>query len=92
MSFYRKKPVVIEAIQFDGYNHDEIREWSGGKVLSAKPWKDNYSTLVVSTLEGDMDADIYSWIIKGVKGEFYPCRPDIFEQTYEPAEEEVATA
>lgn len=75
---YRKKPVVIEAIRWDGMNYDEIGDWMG-----------LYCTLeidgcfVIPTLEGDMRASEGDWIIKGVKGEFYPCKPDIFAATYE---------
>lgn len=84
---YRKKPTVVEAIQFDGHNHEELRKWSGGKVVSAKPWKENYGTLEVKTPEGVEDAGVFWWIVKGVNGEFYPCKPDIFEQTYEKVED-----
>jgi hypothetical protein len=80
---YRKKPVVIEAIQFDGYNHREIYEWSEGNVSSCKPWKENYGWLKMETLEGTMEAGEGDWIIKGIKGEFYTCKPDIFQATYE---------
>jgi len=74
---YRKKPVEIEAIQFNG-NFDEIEEFVGGDA----EFRDG--TLLVATLEGALTASPMDWIIKGVKGEFYPCKPDIFEQTYDP--------
>jgi len=83
---YRKKPIEVEAIKFDGYNHKQIKEWSNGKVLSAKPWKEHYSVMEVHTLEGIMDVNIGDWIIKGIKGEFYPCKHDIFIATYEAVE------
>lgn len=73
---YRKKPVVIEAIQFDGTNHDDIVEFCGGFTRDA----------IISTLEGDMTAQPGDWIIKGVQGEYYPCKPDIFAATYEAVE------
>lgn len=73
---YRKKPVVIEAIQFTG-NFGEIEHFVGGDA----EFRDG--KLLVATLEGPLWADDHDWIIKGVKGEFYPCKPDIFEQTYE---------
>jgi len=77
---YRKKPVVIEAIQFTGKNEDEINAFLAGGT------RDHVVTteqVHISTLEGTMRADLKDWIIKGVKGEFYPCKPDIFEATYE---------
>ena len=85
---YRKKPVVIEAVQFfnDGESY-EILHWinigqvkNGGELAS---WKNG--VLIIPTLEGDHTANSGDWIIKGVQGEFYPCKPDIFEATYEPA-------
>lgn len=83
---YRKKQIEIEAIQFTGYNHDEIKSWSNGKVVSAKAWKPNYCQLEVHTLEGVMDVNIGDFVIKGIKGEFYPCKHDIFIATYEAVE------
>lgn len=81
---FRKKPVVIEAKQFglvDG-SAAEIIEW-------AHPLQIRLTSegLVIPTLEGRMTADRGDWIIKGIKGEFYPCKPDIFEATYEKVEE-----
>lgn len=81
MAKFRKKPVVIEAVQFlgDG-NLMEILEWlKDGNVVGGG------DDLTIRTLEGDMRADKMDWIIKGVNSEFYPCKPDIFEKTYEPA-------
>lgn len=76
MAKYRKKPVVIEAIQFT-CNFDEIEDFVGGDAEFRE------GKLVVATLEGAMQAKIGDFIIKGIKGEFYPCKPDIFEATYE---------
>lgn len=82
---YRKKPVVIEAVQWHGYmsNEDEVRALCGNAL--ADPY-DTKPLLVIRTLEGDMAASQGDYIIKGVKGECYPCKPDIFAQTYEAAE------
>ena len=84
MPLFRKKPVVIEAVQFTGSNCIEILRFIGG------PWTnpDLHDTdqPVIHTLEGQMTASAGDWIIKGVNGEFYPCKPDIFEKSYEPAE------
>jgi len=76
---FRKKPVVIEAIQFTGENQEEIKEFVTVEITI--PEKGSW--LVIPTLEGDHTALVNDWIIKGIKGEFYPCKPDIFEETYE---------
>lgn len=77
---YRKKPVVIEAIKYNGENRKEIEKFVGKSLV--KYLSD--SSLMIPTLEGEHIATLGDWIIKGVKGEFYPCKPDIFEATYEP--------
>jgi len=74
---YRKKPVVIEAIQFAAGNFDEIETFVGGDA----EFRDG--EIVIATLEGPLRASPNDFIIKGVKGEFYPCKPDIFEATYD---------
>lgn len=86
MPKFRKKPVVIEAVQFvDNYSADEIMKWAGDVVDmdDYEPSDSQCYVLGVKTLEGYMLAQRGWWIIKGVKGEFYPCAPDIFEATYE---------
>jgi hypothetical protein len=82
---YRKKPVVIEAVQWNGLNDNEIRAFASD---GTRPVKRIEGRLRIQTLEGAMFADPEDWIIKGVKGECYPCKPDIFEATYEAIEEE----
>ncbi len=81
---YRKKPVVIEAMQWDGsiQSADQIEDWSQHATYcyGIPP------AIYVNTLEGEMRANPQDFIIRGVKGEFYPCKPDIFAATYEPAE------
>jgi hypothetical protein len=86
---FRKKPVVIDAIQWLGYNEDEIFVFARTKdgLTLATEAGDAGRLLSISTLEGKMIASVGDWIIKGVKGEFYPCKPDIFELTYELVEE-----
>lgn len=74
---FRKKPVTIEAIQWMGTNLSEIDDFMSGSV------ENKGITLIIHTLEGDMEASIGDYIIKGVNGEFYPCKPDIFAKTYE---------
>ena len=89
---YRKKPVVIEAIQWTG-NTTEIKEFCGNNCsynVDDSAWKVGkgipHEELVIHTLEGDMKARRNDYIIKGINGEFYPCKPDIFEKTYELSE------
>lgn len=77
---YRKKPVVIEAVRFIGSNYKEIREFIEQDTLCSD------LSIVIPTLEGDMVAQKGDYIIKGVQGEFYPCKPDIFAETYEELE------
>ena len=85
---FRKKPVVIQAMQWHGPQVGKIDDWlaleswmleggAKGKFIGDK--------ISIETLEGVMEASPGDWIIKGVKGEFYPCKPDIFEETYDPA-------
>ena len=91
---YRKKPVVIEAIQWNGDNLKEVMEFirsefkyeSNTRYITNKFSYIN-SVLTINTLEGDMEASKGDYIIKGIKGEFYPCKPDIFQATYEVVEE-----
>ncbi len=80
MPKFRKKPVVIEAVQFTGDNDLEIAAFTGEDNADPNPDDPKW---YIYTLEGVMTADVGDWIIKGVQGEFYPCKPDIFEQTYE---------
>lgn len=89
---YRKKPVVIEAIQYKGVESiDEAREFVGKdfKIGSSQFDGKRYTSAVVciETLEGDMYISNGDYIIKGIQGEFYPCKPDIFEQSYEKVED-----
>ena len=86
MAKFRKKPIVIEAIQYIGDNKNEIDQFVGGQLgeyseNNSDKILDTY--LIIPTLEGNMKADCGDYIIKGVNGEFYPCKPDIFEKTYE---------
>lgn len=88
---YRKKPVVIEAFQL---GVDVEPDWFKTRVGKDVTYVDPEpfvagapSDVLIKTLEGTMRANYYEWIIKGVKGEIYPCKPDIFEATYELAHE-----
>lgn len=79
---FRKKPVEIEAMQLTRENGPKLWEWADSKPLYGPTGE--VEGLRIYTLEGDMRADFGDWIIRGVKGEFYPCKPDIFEATYDP--------
>ena len=76
MAKFRKKPIVIEAIKWYGNNENEL-------FTLGTDWRIDRGVLYISTLEGNMKADIGDYIIKGVNGELYPCKPDIFEKTYD---------
>lgn len=78
MGMYRKKPVEIYAVQWTSRNVCEIAEMMGGRVTIS-----NRDEIIIDTLEGEMRASPYDWIIRGVRGEFYPCKPEIFAETYE---------
>lgn len=88
-SKWRKKPVVIEAVQWTGTNLREVIDFTGLNESANKwTWQEFVEVverdgLKIFTLEGPLKAAVGSWIIKGVKGEFYPCEPSIFEATYE---------
>lgn len=96
---YRKKSVVIEAVQYNGSNVCEIEEFVGKELRQTIVADCGYPAgateplvgLIIETLEGDMVASPLDYIIKGVKGEFYPCKPDVFELTYERADRELLT-
>jgi hypothetical protein len=77
MARYRKKPVEVEAVRWDGGNEHEMEAF-----IACRWWLDD-GDIYIGTLEGDMRATEGDWIIRGVQGEFYPCKPDIFEATYE---------
>lgn len=85
MALYRKKPVTIEAVQFTGENIAAIWDWAGAGAVYG-PTEESASAFI-DTLEGRMEAKPGDWIIRGVQGELYPCKPDIFEATYEPVEQ-----
>jgi len=93
MPIFRKKPVEIEAIQWTGNNLRQVITFTDGPpetrgMHAGMAWE-AYEDLVardglkIFTLEGKMSASVGDWIIRGVKGEFYPCKPDIFAATYE---------
>lgn len=86
MSHFRKKPVIIEARQYHGpASHDaiDLARWCGGEIRVST---DGPPEFVIPTAEGNMTANPGDWVICGVKGEFYPCKPDIFAATYDPVE------
>lgn len=90
---YRKKPVVIEAYQYKSplfklETFDGVPEWLKEARATGLARYNSNNQLTIKTLEGAMRANIGDYIIKGVQGEIYPCKPDIFEATYEKVEDE----
>lgn len=85
MARYRKKPVVVEAVQFldDSERFHELSEFITTQDLRVNYEDPENPVLKIGTLEGVMNASVRDYIIKGVNGEYYPCKPDIFEKTYE---------
>ena len=79
---YLKKPVWVVAVQCNGKTHQEVIDFAENKI-----WFDALGNIWIATLEGDMVAKKGDYIIKGVQGEYYPCKPDIFAETYEKTEE-----
>ncbi len=98
MAAYRKKPVVIQAVQFGYAEFADIPEWRcdefpswlteaiGAGVITFVFLSEDYWYFEVATLEGTMRGGPDDWLIQGVQGELYPCKPDIFEATYEPVD------
>lgn len=81
---YRKKPVVIQAGLLKETNIQRVAEWCAGTPVFNG---NGPAGLIIPTLEGDMRAEIGDYIIRGINGEFYPCKPDIFHKTYEKVED-----
>ena len=79
---FRKKPVEIEAMEFTNETKDQVYNFVTCNKSASFDGGTSHPTLKIQTLEGVMTARVGDWIIKGVNGEFYPCKPDIFEQTY----------
>lgn len=84
---FRKKPVEIEAVELTAHNAKDICDWMQSALQRSGspdyPGFDHTGSVYIHTLEGTMRADIGDWIIRGVQGEFYPCKPDIFAATYD---------
>ena len=92
---YRKKPIVVEAVQYTGDNLEEVKAFALDKIYSFVYYETKFDAdgcgaksvpmeiWAIHTLEGDMAVCVGDYIIKGVNGEYYPCKPDIFEKTYE---------
>lgn len=83
MTKYMKRPVVIEAVQWTGVNPIEVAEFLQTGLNRTYEISSVTNTVKIETLEGTMIASKYDYIIKGIKGEFYPCKPEIFNETYE---------
>lgn len=91
MPKFKKKPVVIEALQYNGDVYSDIGIFlplnRNIGVVSDSPFYVRENELYIKTLEGHMHVNKGDWVIKGVHGEYYPCKPDIFDKTYEKVEE-----
>lgn len=84
MAKYRKKPVIVEAMHFTNETKEEVYHWAHEQQLNIQPsYENGIPCLIIPTLEGEMICVLGDYLIKGIKGEFYPCKPDIFEETYE---------
>ena len=89
MARFRKKPVVIEAVRARDMTHDpplELPEWAQQALDTGTLYLRVDTRIEVNTLEGVMLAEPDDWIIRGIKGELYPCKPDIFLKTYDPVD------
>ena len=92
---YRKKPVEVEAVRFtgDSYQAHFIRAWMDGEPYVEPALRVNDTVpLIIETPEGTMRATAGDWIIKGVNGEFYPCKHEVFMKTYDPIDHEAWSA
>jgi|LUMK01.1.fsa_nt_gb hypothetical protein len=95
---YKKKPIPIEAIQWTGNNAEEVIEFCDDSLIynvkdyidmaESRGLPDGSTFFIIKTLEGYMDVQVGAYIIKGVKGELYPCKEDIFLETYDEIEDE----
>jgi len=85
-NLYRKKPVLIQAIKWTGENYDDVCKFVGQELHTEKEGTGVFQNLIIETLEGTMRSIRGDFIIRGVKGEYYPCKPDIFSMTYESCE------
>ena len=83
ISIYRKKPLVVEALQWTGFNLDEVIGFCPVIQVGTELLVDRFPELFIRTLEGEMHVSLNDFIIKGVRGEFYACRPDVFWETYD---------
>ena len=79
---YRRRPIEVEAVRWTGDNFDEVAEFVNGEAI----YQDAESNWVVATPHGAVLADLGDWIVKDVRGQFYPCVDEVFAETYEEAE------
>ena len=82
---YKKKPIQIEAYQYDGTNLEFLKNWTNNKIFTVINYYGE-DIIFITTLEGNMLVSHNSWIVKGIKNEFYPVNDDIFNLTYEKIE------
>ena len=84
---YRKIPVIIEAVDWFNTEQSEYPDWLTSAIKQGTVWFSMLGTIKMFTLEGVMQGNAGDYIIRGVNGEIYPCKPDIFAKTYEPVED-----
>lgn len=82
-----KRPVVVKAVQLSARNSIEVARWCSARVIQPGNEGVSFATLEIDTLEGKMEATSGDWIIRGIEGEFYPCKPYIFKKTYQELQE-----
>jgi len=93
---FRKKPAIIEAVRYTGNNGRELHQWSNGAVVDSpvlepsehNPTGDYVQIKTIDTKDSYATAIVGDWVCKGIKGEFYPCKNEIFMELYEPAEQQ----
>ena len=89
MTKYKKKPIIIEAVKWVGSNLKEVNKFTNKSLQRVISWDNSVNeSVIISTLEGDKRVKKDDYIIKGVNGEFYPCKPDIFKKTYDKVKSE----
>ena len=83
ISTYRKKPLVVEALQWTGFNLNEVMGFCPVIQVETEQLVDRFPELFIRTPEGEMHVSLNDFIIKGVRGEYYACKPDVFWETYD---------
>lgn len=83
MKNYKKRPIIIQAVKWEGNNFDEVQELDYNPSNRVRQSNVEEGKLLIVTLEGIMTATLGDWVVRGVEGELYPCKPSVFDSTYE---------